>query len=412
MCCDMDSYRQAIDFLYTQLPMFSVIGPGAYKPGLGNAHALAQAFGNPHQGLRCIHVAGTNGKGSTSHSLASVLQRAGYKVGLYTSPHITDFRERIRINGEMIAEADVVDFVDRFQQMGLDCSPSFFELTTIMAFEYFKRQQVDLAVIEVGLGGRLDTTNIIKPELCVITNVSLDHTALLGNTLEAIAGEKAGIIKDGVPVVVGETTPETRQVYSNVATSKRAPIIFAEDHPMQIAECDLQGEWQKKNVNTVLHALQELRSRGIADISEQAIADGMAHVQLYTGLRGRWMQISDNPTVICDSGHNIGAWQYIGPRLQEISKKQCLRVVIGFADDKDVASILQLVPRDAIYYLVSPQVKRGLKVKALAEIALRNGLNCKSYDSVKAGYEAALADASPGDCVYVGGSNYVLAEML
>lgn len=422
----MISYTETIDFLYNQLPTFQSLGPGAYKPGLDNALMLDKAFGSCHKRYKTVHVAGTNGKGSVSHSIASVLQGRGYRVGLYTSPHLVDFRERIKVNGEMIPQDCVRDFVQRYLDMGLDCQPSFFELTTIMAFEYFAKRNVDYAVIETGLGGRLDTTNIITPELCVITNVSLDHMALLGNTEAEIAHEKAGIIKQGVPVVIGEAQGEVREVFAKEAADKDAPIVFACDTPVDFVEesgltaysrhrgepacifTDLQGEFQRLNVNTVIHAFDFLPGFSDADLSF-----GLTTVKKATGLRGRWMTVSQNPTVLCDTGHNIGAWRHLAPRLADIAARQQLRVVIGFAADKDSEAIFDLLPKDgAVYYLVAPAVKRARATESLLEMACARGLQAAAYPSVEQGYEQALADSAPSDFIFVGGSNYVVGEFL
>lgn len=419
------NYKETVDYLFTQLPVFQNIGAGAYKPGLDTAYTLSAAFGDPHKSFRSIHIAGTNGKGSTSHTLASVLAAAGYKVGLFTSPHLFDFRERIRVNGRMIPEEEVIDFVERYRRLDLDVSPSFFELTTIMAFDFFRKAGVDIAVVEVGLGGRLDTTNIITPELSIITNVSLDHMAQLGDTEVLIAGEKAGIIKPGVPVVVGEAQGEVREVFRRKADSLNAPIMFAEDSPVDYfekdgryfyslgpglppsVESDLTGVYQPKNMNTVLHALQLL-----PDISDSAIIEGMADVQLRTGLMGRWMMLNtEGPKVICDTGHNIGAWRYLAPRLSETSEGSQLRMVIGFVSDKDVSSIFELLPANAEYYFVTPSVKRGRPASDLLDMASSRGLNARAFDSVREGYAQAMKEATPSDTIFIGGSNYVIADL-
>jgi len=428
---DDDAYRNTIEWLFEQLPMFQKIGAGAYKPGLDTARLLSRAFGDAHRKFKTVHIAGTNGKGSTSHILAACLAAAGYKVGLYTSPHLVDFRERIRVDGKMIPEVEVVDFVDRYRQMNLDCRPSFFELTTIMAFDFFARQNVDIAVIETGLGGRLDTTNIITPLLSVITNVTLEHTALLGDTVEQIATEKAGIIKPCVPVIIGEATEQTRPVFNNVAEEAYAPITFAEEHsitckplpdgrfafsvyPLGTASmvCDLEGEWQKKNVNTALAALRALREDCGLNISDRDIAEGLANVQSRTGLQGRWMRLGENPEIVCDTGHNPGAWMYLAPRLEKIASERTLRVVIGFANDKDADSIFSILPKNAVYYLVQPDSKRARPSTELLEIATANGLQAKAYPTVAEGFDAAKADASATDTIFVGGSNFVVAEIL
>lgn len=421
------NYSETVDYLFNCLPVFQIEGAGAYKPGLGNAYALSAAFGNPHLGLRAVHIAGTNGKGSTSHTIASVLMAAGYKVGLFTSPHLFDFRERIRINGRMISERAVVDFVDRYLAMDLDVSPSFFELTTIMAFDYFVKEEVDIAVIEVGLGGRLDTTNILTPQLSVITNVSLDHMAQLGDTEALIASEKAGIIKPEVPVVIGEAQGEVREIFSRKAREADAPVVFAEDTPVDYhmvdgryvymyqsadgsvipVQSDLTGVYQPRNMNTVFHAL-----RLMSGINDKAIVEGMANVQEQTGLMGRWMEIRhDSPKVICDTGHNIGAWMYLAPKLAELAEESTLRVVIGFVSDKDVSHIFEILPASAEYYFVTPSVKRGRPSAELLSIARSHGLKARAFDSVMQGYNQALSDSEESDTIFVGGSNYVISDL-
>lgn len=426
-----DAYRRTTEWLFEQLPMFSKVGAGAYKPGLETARLLSKAFGDSHKKFKSVHIAGTNGKGSTSHILASCLASAGYKVGLYTSPHLVDFRERMRVNGEMISEEEVVDFVRRYKEMELECAPSFFELTTIMAFEFFARRKVDIAIIETGLGGRLDTTNIITPILSVITNVSLEHTALLGDTVEKIAAEKAGIIKPCVPVVIGEADERTRPVYAKAAEMAYSAIEFAEDHKISCREledgryafsvyplaaptmvCDLEGEWQKKNVCTAMEAMRMLREDCGMNISDDAIAHGLANVQSSTGLQGRWMRLGENPEIVCDTGHNPGAWNYLAPRLAKIADGRMLRVVIGFANDKDAKSIFSALPRKAVYYLVQPDSRRARPADELFEIAAANGLKAKAYSTVAEGFEAAKAEASPADMIFIGGSNFVVAEIL
>lgn len=402
--------------------MFSVIGPGAYKPGLDTARMLDAAFCHPHERFKSIHVGGTNGKGSVSHSLASVLMAAGYKVGLYTSPHLVDFRERIRVNGEMISEQAVVDFVRRYRSLGLDSQPSFFELTTIMAFDYFAAQGVDYAVVEVGLGGRLDTTNIITPVLSVITNISLDHVALLGDTPADIAREKGGIIKPGVPVVIGESYGVVKEVFRQKAEAEGSLIVFADEYPLDWCEedgrmvyqwrgievsCDLTGSCQPKNAATVLAALGQLNF-----VPTEAIVNGLADVQTRTGLMGRWMHIADCPETVCDTGHNSGAWQYLAPRLAAITERRKVRIVLGFANDKDVDTIFRLLPKGAVYYFAAPDVKRARSAESLLALGEAIGLHARAFDSVKEAYAEARKESAPDDFVFVGGSNFVVAEIL
>lgn len=421
------TYDDVIDFLYSQLPMFQNSGPGAYKPGLGTAHLLDDAFGNPHLHYPTVHVAGTNGKGSTAHTIASVLQAAGLKVGLYTSPHLIDFRERIRINGQMIEKEEVTKFVERYLAMHLDCKPSFFELTTLMALDHFARHHVDIAVIEVGLGGRLDTTNIISPILSVITNISLDHTALLGNTEVEIAREKAGIIKPLTPVVIGEADAEIREVMMQKAHEMKAPVVFAEDLAVTrrencysitpggnpVAEFELTGEYQHANANTIMAALRLLRRR--FPIEDKNIVKGFATVCRSTGLMGRYQTLQEKPIkVICDTGHNIGAWHILGPKLkQEALRKGTLRVVLGFVNDKDVDHIFDELPTEAEYYFVTPSVARGRSGESLLPVAAEKGiLRARAFDNVSSGYRQAMNEASEGDMVYVGGSTFVVADLL
>ena len=423
----MKEYNDAIEFLYTSMPMFQRVGASAYKPGLDTVKLLDEKFGTPHKNYLTIHIAGTNGKGSTAHTLAAILQSAGYRVGLYTSPHLVDFRERIRVNGRMISRDAVVDFVNRYRAMSLECYPSFFELTMTMAFEYFAREKVDIAVIETGLGGRLDSTNIIIPILSVITNISFDHTAFLGNTLESIASEKAGIIKPSVPVVIGEAQGSVREVFLQKANEQKAPIYFAEDvarfdtiEPLQDGLLykntpygdiigELMGDCQPKNAATILTALPLLAECGIK-VSAQSVKDGFAHVGSLTGLMGRWMTLQRNPHVVCDTGHNVGGWQYLSRRLKSIDGT--LHMIIGFVNDKDVSHILEMMPKTARYYLTNAQIERAMPVAQLAEIATECGLVGEQFPSVEDAYNAALANASTEDTIFIGGSTFIVADLL
>ena len=422
------NYDETIDFLYSQHPAFQRVGASAYKAGLDTSIALDNIFQNPHRSFRCIHVAGTNGKGSVSHTLAAILQNNGYKVGLYTSPHLIDFRERIRVNGAMIPESYVIDFVEQYRKSGFEGNPSFFELTMAMAFHYFRHEKVDFAVIEVGLGGRLDSTNIINPELCVITNISFDHTQFLGNTLPEIASEKAGIIKPGIPVVIGEAEGDVKKVFANKAAEQNAPIRFAQEHPQiteasygtqyvtyhtadfGIIESQLTGDCQIYNANTILNAVIELRELGI-DISQQSITQSFRHVCEQTGLMGRWMKLNDHPLTICDTGHNTGGMQYITQRLKA-AKCNKLRIVIGFVNDKDIDHILDMLPADAIYYFTQAMIPRAQKAQILQAQAAQKGLMGNCYNNVAEAYTAALSDASAGDMVFVGGSTFIVADLL
>lgn len=422
------TYQETITYLYNSTPLFQNVGQGAYKEGLSTTYALDKHFGHPHRTFRTIHVAGTNGKGSCSHTLAALLQSAGYKVGLYTSPHLIDFRERIRVNGTPIDEQFVIDFIGQHRHFFEPLYPSFFELTTAMAFYYFAKQQIDVAVIEVGLGGRLDCTNIISPDLCVITNISLDHTGLLGDTLEKIATEKAGIIKPYTPVIIGEYTPETRPVFSTEAKTKHAPITFASDTLLYTAkendaDCDiyhdtpygdlhvqLRGYCQEKNVNTLLHAIRALIDLGYT-LNPEAIREGFAHVCRLTGLMGRWQQLSTSPRLVCDTGHNIGGFRYIVPQLLAQPCKT-LRIVFGMVNDKDINGVLALMPRHAIYYFTQASVARALDSHDLQALAQQHNLIGTPYPTVEAATRAALSDAHEEDFIYVGGSSFVVADLL
>lgn len=405
------NYSQAIEYLFNSAPLFQNIGAGAYKEGLSNTHILDQHFGHPHHSYRTIHVAGTNGKGSVSHTLAAILQSQGYRVGLYTSPHLVDFRERIRVNGVPISHERVIDFVVQERSFFEPLHPSFFELTTALAFRYFQEQKVDIAVIEVGLGGRLDCTNIISPILSVITNISKDHTQFLGDTLEKIASEKAGIIKGGIPVVIGETNGNdaVRNVFVSTAQSVGTTIRFADEQSHPAPPTQLQGKCQKYNTQTILTAIDVLREAGL-QISQDSVRDGFAHVSELTGLMGRWQCLGTNPTIICDTGHNIGGWQYLGEQLGEVNGH--VRIVIGMVGDKDVNAVLQLLPPDATYYFTQASVQRAMPVAEFATLAAQHGLHGNQYDSVMEAFQAARADASPDDFIFVGGSTFIVADLL
>lgn len=424
-----EEYESTVEYLFNSTPVFEHVGASAYKDGLSNTFALDEHFGHPHKHFLSIHVAGTNGKGSCSHTIASILQADGYKVGLYTSPHLVDFRERIRINGEMIPKQYVVDFVNENREFFEPLHPSFFELTTALAFKYFAEQKVDIAVIEVGLGGRLDCTNIITPILSIITNISFDHTQFLGNTLAKIATEKAGIIKDGIPVVIGEDLPETRPVFEAKAECTRSVITFAQDKPLIKSvnvnanggrdyktkyfgdiHYELGGDYQDKNANTILTACLELLNKNVIRDSGSVTA-GFANVCESTGLMGRWQKIGDNPLVICDTGHNVGGWKYLSTQIasQPCSKR---RIVFGMVDDKDIDTILSMMPKDAVFYWTQPTSKRAFPVTKVAEEAKKQGLTGQSFDTVKAAYKAALDDSIDTDFIFVGGSSYVVADLL
>ena len=409
------TYSETLEYLYNVAPAFEKVGAGAYKEGLSNTKALDGHFGHPHKEYKTIHVAGTNGKGSTSHMLAAILQQCGYRVGLYTSPHLVDFNERIRVNGTPISHECVISFVEQERSFFEPLQPSFFELTTALAFKYFAEQKVDIAVIEVGLGGRLDCTNIITPEVSVITNISFDHTGFLGDTLEKIAGEKAGIIKQGVPVVIGEYVTETKHVFLDTAKEKEAPVVFAQDKDYSVLPCcQLKGYCQDHNIRTVLAACELLKEKGI--IKEQSCIDyGIAHVTDLTHLRGRWEKVSESPLVICDAGWEILSRQ-ISETYAEIKRKEgddaTLRIVFGMVDDKDIDHVLKLLPRDAVYYFTQAETHRAIPVEQLAAKAYSEGLKGKVYKSVKEAFNASIKDASQKDFIFVGGSSYVVADFL
>ena len=407
------NYKDTLDYLYNSAPLFQQIGAGAYKEGLENTWALDEHFGHPHRSFRSIHIAGTNGKGSCSHTLAAILQEAGYKVGLYTSPHLIDFRERIRVNGQPVPEAYVIRFVEEERAFFEPLHPSFFELTTAMAFRYFAEEKVDVAVVEVGLGGRLDCTNIIRPDLCIITNISLDHVQFLGDTLEKIAGEKAGIIKPGIPVVIGETTPETRPVFQKKAEEVGAPIHFAEEEVKEVHpdwEYELKGLYQEKNRRTLWAALPLLQEGGY-QISESDIQAGFAHVVELTGLMGRWQKLQEHPTLVCDTGHNVGGIQYIAEQLRRQVFRR-LQIVIGMVNDKDVRGVLALLPREATYYFTQASVKRALPAGQLARLAAEARLQGTCYPDVPSAVRAAQKESLPEDFIFVGGSSFIVADLL
>ena len=419
------TYEETVQYLYDSTPVFEHVGASAYKEGLQNTLAMDEHFGHPHRQYKTIHIAGTNGKGSCSHTLAAILQAKGLKVGLYTSPHLVDFRERIRINGEMISKEEVVKFVETKRPFFEPLHPSFFELTTALAFKYFAEQKVDIAVIEVGLGGRLDCTNIITPILSVITNISLDHTQFLGNTLAKIAGEKAGIIKRDIPVVIGEATLETKPIFLRKAEEMNAPVCFAEEEQEVISSKptanggrdyqtrsfgtlhgELGGLYQEKNTNTILCVLKYLNINSIEDISE-----GFDKVSELTGLMGRWQQLKSHPQVICDTGHNVGGWQYLAPQIKA-QRCRTLRIVFGMVDDKDIDTVMSLLPKEAVYYWTQSSSKRSISVEKVAEKAKRHELKGKSYPSVIEAYGNALDESGQDDFIFVGGSSYIVADLL
>jgi len=425
-------YQETLDFLYSQLPMFQRIGAPAYKKDLTNITALCEALGHPQRNYPVIHVAGTNGKGSVSFMLSAILQAAGWKTGLCVSPHYRDFRERARINGQYVPKAFVVDFVQRLRPVIDAVQPSFFELSTALAFDYFSAEKVDIAVIETGLGGRLDSTNIVEPVLSVITNIGLDHTEFLGNTLPLIAAEKAGIIKQGVPVVIGERHPETEVVFEQTAKKQAASIVFAEDAYQAVRhsgdvfhtifdvfrrqklvypalEVQLSGDFQTKNIQTVLQAVEMLAPQ--FSIEETHIRSGLSRLKSLTGFLGRWDAIGQNPLVLCDSAHNEHGMKVV---MQELSKLEYnrLHIVFGVVKDKDIAAMLQLLPQDARYYFCKANIPRGLDAVELHTKAIEAGLQGRSYASVKNALRAAKRNAAPDDLIFVGGSIFVVAEVV
>ena len=427
------NYAETTNWMFNKFPMYQKIGAKAYKPDLGNITELLDFLGNPQNNFKTVHVAGTNGKGTVSHTLASIFQECGYKTGLYTSPHLLDYRERIRINGQMIPEQNVIEFIgdnkEKFEKMQL----SFFEMATGMAFDYFSKEKVDIAIIEVGLGGRLDSTNIINPELSIITNISLDHVAMLGNTLAEIAAEKAGIIKPNTPVVIGETQPETKDVFISKAKDCNAPIFFAD----QLIDCDkihiesldyqkfdiwknnelyieavefpLLGYYQKKNLATVICAVEQLKNK--FKIDQKDVVNGLEFVVKNTNLMGRWQILGRQPLVIADTGHNVGGVKEIAMQLSDMTFRK-LHFVLGCVNDKDIDGILHLLPHYADYYFCKADIPRGLDANILAAKALEAGLRGNVYESVQLAYNSALNNAHFDDVVFIGGSNFTVAEVV
>jgi dihydrofolate synthase/folylpolyglutamate synthase len=434
-------YQTTLDYLYSQLPMFTRDGPSAFKTDLDNTVELCKRLGDPQNKFKSVHIAGTNGKGSTSHMLAAILQTAGYKTGLYTSPHLKDFRERIRINGEMISEQDVIDFVEQHKADFEDIKPSFFEMTVAMAFDVFVKAKVDIAVIEVGLGGRLDSTNIITPLFSVITNIGWDHMNMLGNTKQLIAGEKAGVIKPGIPVIIGEYQPEVADVFIDKAKAEHAPISFASDEwevlksevggqklevgqefiefqvkkknsglKTQDLRLDLPGTYQLKNVKAVLSAVEELKRQGFV-ISDEHIRLALKQVKRLTGLHGRWEVLSRHPLTICDTGHNPEGITEVLENIGNVPYQK-LHFVMGVVNDKDISKILAMLPKNAVYYFCKPNITRGLDADNLKQQAANFGLNGRNYPSVTDAFKAAQNNAGENDLVFVGGSTFVVAEVV
>lgn len=405
------NYKDTVNWMFNQLPMYQTQGASAYRKDLTNTILFAKRLGNPEKNLRCIHVAGTNGKGSTSHMLASILQEAGYQVGLYTSPHLKDFKERIKINGYEISEEFVTEFINLHRTFFENNNLSFFEMSVGLAFEYFKEKQVDIAIIEVGMGGRLDSTNIVNPMVSVITNIGMDHVQFLGNTLELIANEKAGIIKPFIPVVIGEYTSEIKIVFQNKALEKGSEIFFASDEIKEDYPTVLLGNYQILNKKTVLKTIRVLQSLDVFKISESHIKNGLLHVIKNTGLHGRWQELQEFPKVICDTAHN---WDGLKIVIAQILQQEYndLHIVLGVVNDKELKDILLLFPKRATYYFCKPNIPRGLETAILKEKALENKLIGEAYSSVSEAYIAAKKKATKEDFIFVGGSTFVVAEIL
>jgi dihydrofolate synthase/folylpolyglutamate synthase len=405
------NYQETVNWMFNQLPLYQLQGAIAYKEDLTNTILLSKYLGNPEKNLKFIHVAGTNGKGSTSHLLASVLQEAGYKVGLYTSPHLKDFRERIKINGNEISEDFVCEFISKHKTFFENNDLSFFEMTVGLAFDYFNKEKIDIAIIEVGMGGRLDSTNIITPLLSVITNIGKDHTQFLGITFESIATEKAGIIKHNIPVIIGEYTSETKPVFLAKANETKSEIYFASDLILDNFPSDLIGVYQISNKKTALQALRILNSQKEFVVSESAIKKGFLNVVKNTGLQGRWQQLNSAPKVICDTAHNKHGLEIVLNQLQK-EQFETLHFVFGVVNDKDLDEILPLFPKNANYYFCKPNIPRGFDASILAKKTLQFGLHGKVYNSVSEAYQNALQNARPTDFIYIGGSTFVVGEIL
>lgn len=427
------NYQEVIEFMFNSLPMYQRVGAAAYKANLDNTLAFDKITGSPHKKYKTIHIAGTNGKGSVSHSLASILQEAGYKTGLYTSPHLTDYRERIRVNGKKIEESFITEFINSHKNFIKNVKPSFFEMSVALAFKYFELQQVEVAVIEVGMGGRLDSTNIILPELSVITNIGLDHTQFLGNSLAEIAGEKAGIIKQNIPVVIGERQKETEEVFLKKAKKKNSKISFASDNyackilnsnlkysnfevekktsdKSYTLNFNLSGKYQEKNLVTILETVDNLRNQGFC-ISDENLKQGLENLIKNTGFHGRWETLNAEPLTICDTGHNKDGLSYTIEQLLSLEFKK-LRFVLGFVNDKNVDEVLKLFPKNAEYYFCKAQIPRALDEKILLEKANLVSINGKSFENVSSAYHAAKKDADKNDVIFIGGSTFVVADLL
>lgn len=424
------NYKQTLEFLYKQLPCYQRIGAAAYKENLDNTIALLSAIGNPHLQIQTIHIAGTNGKGSISHMCASILQEAGYKTGLYTSPHLLDFRERIKINGNCVSKRYITDFVKKYAKIITDIQPSFFEITVAMSFDYFAKQNIDIAVIETGLGGRLDSTNVIIPKVSIISNIGLDHTHLLGNTIDKIAIEKAGIIKPNTPVIIGETQKEIKDIFITIAEKNKAPITFADaktslqltnkqywhkgfsiinsNSTIKNITSNLQGIYQQKNIITVAATISELQNQGL-HITQSQFKKGIEKTIINTGLLGRWQIINKKPLIICDTAHNAEGIKETMKQLQDINKPD-IHILWGMVDDKDVSKIIPLLPQKATYYVTKPNIERGMKIKKLASNF--EGMKFKTFPTIANAYKTAIKNLHATSVLYIGGSTFVVAEFL
>ena len=402
------NYQETLDYLFSKLPMYQRQGVAAYKADIGNIVAASKYLGNPHTQFKSIHIAGTNGKGSTAHMLTSILQEAGYKVGLYTSPHLKGFRERIKVNGKMITEQEVVGFVKESKTIFEEMELSFFEFTVAMAFDYFAKEKVDIAIIETGLGGRLDSTNIIKPELSIITNIGIDHTNLLGNTIEKIAAEKAGIIKENTPIIIGRKQKETNTIFQNIAKEKNAHLIYT--NPQQNYVTDLKGEYQKENINTTITAIEQLQDQGWS-INSSNIEQGLLKIVANTQLLGRWQTLSKSPDIICDTGHNEDGIKQISKQLKNTKFEQ-LHFVFGTVNDKNLDSILSHLPKNACYYFCQADIVRAMNAQELKNKAKAFNLNGDAFTSVKQALNNAKECANKDDLIFIGGSTFVVAEVL
>ena len=401
-------YKDAVDWLFAQAPNYQRDGSSAYKPGLENIKKLCDFFGNPQDKIKTIHIGGTNGKGSTSNMLASVLQESGYKIGLYNSPHLVDFTERIKVNGKNCDKEFVYDFIQKLKELPSEIQPSFFEFTTIMAFEYFHQQKIDYAIIEVGLGGRLDSTNIIKPMVSAITNVQLDHQDLLGETIEEIAFEKAGIIKENIPIISGDEKISVRDIIINKAKEMSAEFIDATNIETSL-ESDLKGKYQKKNIRVVLALIDELKRQNLT-ITEENIKSGLLNVYKNTNFIGRWFEFSQNPLTVCDTGHNKAGLEEVFNQLKEYSQHK--HIVLGFVNEKKIDEVLEILPKNENYYFVKPNVNRGRNPETYEDLLKKSEINYKIFQNVQDGYLSATQNCKEGEMIFIGGSNFVVGDFL